>query len=124
MYVADGSTRIANPPADSCAVSAKVRWTLAPVPKCCRRSFTGTLPPGWLDVAREVYDLFEEVCPTVFGVTLADTDRASDLVCGGIRSSARDGVHAAVMLNKDVAWIATFDSGFDDIPGIRRMKLS
>ncbi len=38
--------------------------------------------------------------------------------------SARDAVHAAVMLNNDVEWIATFDSGFDGIPGIRRMKLS
>jgi predicted nucleic acid-binding protein len=79
---------------------------------------------GRLDLAREVYDLFVEVCPTVFGVTLADTDRASDLVCGAVRSSARDAVHAAVMLNNDVEWIATFDSGFDEIAGIRRMKLS
>jgi predicted nucleic acid-binding protein len=79
---------------------------------------------GRLDLAREVYDLFVEVCPAIFGVTLADTDRASDLVCAAIRSSARDAVHAAVMLNNDVEWIATFDSGFDEIPGIRRMKLS
>ena len=35
-----------------------------------------------------------------------------------------DAVHAAVMLNNDVEWIATFDAGFDEIPGIRRMKLS
>ena len=79
---------------------------------------------GRLDLAREVYDLFVDVCPTVFGVTLADTDRASDLVCGAVRSSARDAVHAAVMLNNDVEWIATFDSGFDDIAGIRRIQLS
>ena len=57
---------------------------------------------GRLDLAREVYDLFVEVCPTVVGVTLADTDRASDLVCGAIRSSARNAVHAAVMLNNVV----------------------
>ena len=77
-----------------------------------------------LDLAREVDDLFVEVCPTVFGVTLADTDRASDLVCGTVRSSARDAVHAAVMLNNDVEWIATFDSGFDEIAGISRVKLT
>ncbi len=76
-----------------------------------------------LDLAREVYDLFVELCPVVLGVTLADTDRASDLVCGKIRTSARDAVHAAVMLNNDVEWIATFDSAFDDISGIRRIKL-
>jgi uncharacterized protein len=79
---------------------------------------------GRLDLAREVYDLFVEVCPVVLGVTLADTDRARDLVCGAIGPSARDAVHAAVMLNNDVEWIATFDAGFDEIQGIRRMKLS
>jgi predicted nucleic acid-binding protein len=76
-----------------------------------------------LDLAGEVYDLFVEICPVVLGVTLADTDRARDLVCGGIGASARDAVHAAVMLNNDVEWIATFDSGFDEISGIRRMRL-
>ena len=77
---------------------------------------------GRLDFAGEVYDLFVEVCPVVLGVTLADTDRARDLVCGGTGASARDAVHAAVMLNNDVEWIATFDAGFDEIPGVRRMK--
>jgi uncharacterized protein len=77
-----------------------------------------------LDLAREVYDLFVDVCPIVLGITLADTDRARDLVCGAIGPSTRDAVHAAVMLNNDVEWIATFDAGFDEIPGIRRWKLS
>ena len=42
---------------------------------------------GRLDLAREVYDLFVEICPVVFEVTLADTDRARDILCGtpGIR---------------------------------------
>jgi uncharacterized protein len=79
---------------------------------------------GRLDLAREVYDLFVDVCPVVLGVTLADTDRARDLVCGAIGASARDAVHAAVMLNNDMEWVATFDTGFDEIPGIRRWKLS
>jgi len=79
---------------------------------------------GRLDLAREVYDLFVDVCPVVLGATLADTDGARDLVCGDIGPSARDAVHAAVMLNNDVEWIATFDAGFDEIPGIRRWKLS
>ena len=75
-------------------------------------------------LAGEVYDLFVELCPTVLGVALADTDRARDLVCGGVNISARDAVHAAVMLNNDIEWIATFDSGFDQITGIRRIKLA
>jgi uncharacterized protein len=79
---------------------------------------------GRLDLARDVYDLFVEICPVVLPTTLADTDRARDLLCGGSDVSARDALHAAVMLNHDIEWIATFDSGFDQIPGIRRMKLA
>lgn len=78
---------------------------------------------GRLDLAREVYDLFVEICPVVLSVSLADTDRARDLICGTQGISARDAVHAAVMLNHDIEWIATFDSGFDQVPGIRRLKL-
>lgn len=75
------------------------------------------------DFGRELYDLFVAVCPVVLSVTLADTDRARDLlgVVEGI--SARDAVHAGVMLNHDIEWIATYDSGFDRVPGIRRVKL-
>ena len=78
---------------------------------------------GRLDLAREVYDLFVEVCPVVLEVSLADTDRARDLLCGIPGVSARDAVHAAVMLNHEVEWIATFDAGFDRVPGIRRLEL-
>ena len=78
---------------------------------------------GRLDMASEVYELFVEVCPVILSVTLADTDRARDLVCGGTGVSARDAVHVAVMLNHSVEWIATFDTGFDRVSGIRRLKL-
>jgi predicted nucleic acid-binding protein len=77
-----------------------------------------------LDLAREVYDLFVEICPVVLGVDLADTDRARDLVCGTKGLSARDAVHAAVMLNHDIELIATFDVAFDQVPGIRRLRIT
>ncbi len=78
---------------------------------------------GRLDMASEVYELFVEICPVILDVTLADTDRARDLVCRGAGVSARDAVHAAVMLNHHIEWIATFDAGFDRVPGIRRLKM-
>lgn len=78
---------------------------------------------GRRDLAHEVYDLFVEICSVVMGVTLADTDRARDLLSVVDGISARDAVHAGVMLNHEVEWIATYDSSFDRIPGIRRMKL-
>ncbi len=76
------------------------------------------------DLARDVYDLFVQVCPVVFDVTLADTDRARDLLLELEHVSARDAVHAAVMINQGVEWVATFDSGFDRVPDLRRLELT
>ena len=76
-----------------------------------------------LDLAREVYDIFVEICPVVLSVTLADTDRACNLICEGAGVSARDALHAAVMLNNGVEWIATFDTDFDRVAGVRRIKM-
>ena len=77
---------------------------------------------GRLDLAGTVYDLFVEICPVVFSITLADTDLARSLLLGVKGISARDAVHAAVMKNHDVERIATFDAGFDGVPGIRRIE--
>ena len=38
--------------------------------------------------------------------------------------SARDALHAAVMMNHGIEWIATFDAAFDGVPGLRRVKLA
>jgi uncharacterized protein len=76
-----------------------------------------------LDLAREVYEAFVELCPVVHSVTLADTDLACQLLCDGTGASARDALHAAVMRNNGVEWIATFDTDFDRMGGIRRVKM-
>jgi predicted nucleic acid-binding protein len=76
-----------------------------------------------LQLAREVYDTFVQICPVVLSITLADTDRARTLLSEVDGISARDAIHAAVMLNHDVEWIASFDGGFDGVPGIRRIDL-
>lgn len=76
------------------------------------------------DLAAQVYDLFVQLCPVVFPVNLADTDRAKALVCGRSAVAPRDALHAAVMLNNDIPWIATFDDDFDRIAGIKRHKLT
>jgi predicted nucleic acid-binding protein len=75
------------------------------------------------DLAVEVYDLFVGLCSIVFPVTLADTDRARDLVRDGMQASVRDLIHAAVMLNNDVKSVASFDGGFDHVKGIERLQL-
>jgi predicted nucleic acid-binding protein len=77
-----------------------------------------------LDLARDVYNLFVGLCPVILPVTLADTDRARDLLGAGPGVAVRDAIHAAVMLNNDVCEIATFDEGFDAIDGIKRVTLA
>ena len=71
-----------------------------------------------------MYDLFAATCPVVFDVTLADTDRARELVGRSDACSARDAVHAAVVINRGIEWIATFDRGFDVVAGVRRLSLT
>lgn len=75
------------------------------------------------DLAAAVYDLFVQLCPVVFAVTLADTDRAKSLMVGNDRVSVRDAIHAAVMINNAVDEIATFDEGFDAVREVRRVNL-
>jgi predicted nucleic acid-binding protein len=76
-----------------------------------------------VDLALEVYELFVRLCPTVFPVTLADTDRARDLLGAVSNLGVRDALHAAVMMNNDVHRVATFDQGFERISGIDRYDL-
>jgi hypothetical protein len=76
-----------------------------------------------LDLAGGVYDLFVQLCPVVLPITLADTDLARRLVTDTAGISVRDAIHAAVMMNHDIEHIATFDVGFDAIPGIQRVAL-
>ena len=71
-----------------------------------------------------MYELFVATCPVVHPVALADTDRAKELLVGSLgKLSARDAVHAAVMLNHGVTRIATFDEGFDAVTGVERYAL-
>lgn len=76
------------------------------------------------DLASAVYDLFVQLSPVVFPVTLADTDRAKSLLEHHAALGVRDAVHAAVMFNNGVERIATFDTGFDAVPGITRERLT
>jgi hypothetical protein len=77
-----------------------------------------------LDLAARVYDLFVQICPTIFPVTLPDTDRAKQLLVDGEAAvSVRGAVHAAVMLNNDIHQIATFDAGFERVTGIQRIEM-
>ncbi len=76
------------------------------------------------DLGGRVYDLFVEACPEVLDITLADLDRAKELISQTANLSPRSALHAAVMMNHEVEWIATFNREFDRIAGVRRVKLA
>lgn len=76
----------------------------------CRRD---AIDPG--------FDLLRGIVDEVFGIELADVDRARTLLSQGERLSARDALHVAVMERNDVHRIMSFDSGYDAIPGVERL---
>ena len=94
----------------------------ARAPKSCRRFLYRYSGLGRRELGAGVYELFVALMPEVFDVTLADTDLAKTILLSHERVSARDAVHAGVMINRDVRVIATFDRGFDDIDGITRLE--
>ena len=48
-------------------------------------------------------------------------EAAKSIVLGRRRLSARDAIHAAVMERHGITTIASFDTGFDAVPGIERL---
>ena len=73
------------------------------------------------DAIQPAFDAVLDLVDEVFPVTLEDVLRAKDIVLGKPRLSARDALHAAVMERHDVRRIMTFDTAFDDVPGLTRL---
>ena len=61
------------------------------------------------------------VVDEVFAVELRDVERARDILFASQQLSARDAVHLAIMERNQIETILSFDSGFDDYPGITRL---
>lgn len=74
------------------------------------------------DAIQPAFDALLGVVDDVFGVEHRDVERAKDLVQGSPNLSARDAIHVALMERHGVSDILTFDSGFDQVPGIRRIS--
>jgi len=51
-------------------------------------------------------------------------ERARAIVESNAQIGVRDAVHAAVMLNRGITKIATFDKAFDRIEGVERIALA
>ena len=74
------------------------------------------------DAIQPAYDLLLAVVDEVLPIDRAATERAKDIVMGRRRLSARDALHVAVMEQHGIARILSFDSGFDGLPGISRLR--
>jgi predicted nucleic acid-binding protein len=77
---------------------------------------------GRIDAIQPAFDALLGVCDEVFPVDLASVEAARIFLLGKKGLSARDALHLAVMERHGVSRIMTFDSGFDAIPGIERLR--
>lgn len=73
------------------------------------------------DAIQPAFDALLGVVDQVLPITAETLHSARDIVLGSPALSARDALHAAVMRQHDIQEILSFDRGFDDVPGIRRL---
>ncbi len=72
------------------------------------------------DAIQPAFDAILGVVDAVLPIQLDDVQSAKQLLYGKPALSARDALHLAVMQRHEIVEIMTFDTGFDDIPGVKR----
>ena len=75
------------------------------------------------DAIEPAFEAILGIVDVVHPIELEDVHRARQLLGTTDRLSARDAVHLAVMQRHRIDRILSFDAGFDDLPGIRRIGL-
>ena len=76
---------------------------------------------GRRNAIQPAFDSLLGITDEVFPVDLASTERAKEIVMGHPNISARDALHLAIMENRGIETILSFDSGLDGYPGISRL---
>jgi predicted nucleic acid-binding protein len=74
------------------------------------------------DAIQPAFNALLGVIDDVLPVDRIAVERAKNIVLGYPGLSARDAVHLAVMENHGIDRILSFDSGFDQFPGIVRIS--
>ena len=74
------------------------------------------------DAIQPAFDALLGVIDEVLPIDQIAVERAKEIVLGYARLSARDAVHLAVMEHHGIDRILSFDSGFDQFPGITRLS--
>lgn len=73
------------------------------------------------DVIQPAFDALLRVVDEVYPVELVDAERAKAIVYG-LRVSARDAIHLAIMERRGAVRVMSFDAGLDAFPGITRLS--
>ena len=73
------------------------------------------------EAIQPAFDALLGVTDQVFTIDEQAAQRAKAIVLARHGLSARDALHAAVMEIHGIELILSFDSGFDDLPGIKRL---
>lgn len=76
---------------------------------------------GRRDAIQPALDALLGVVDEVFPVERGDVEGAKKVLDGIPSLSARDALHVAVMRRRDVPGIMSFDTGFDEVPGLTRI---
>jgi uncharacterized protein len=74
------------------------------------------------DAIQPAFNALLGVVDEVLPVDRIAVERAKEIVLGYTGLSTRDAVHLAVMENHGIDRILSFDSGFDQFPGITRLS--
>lgn len=74
------------------------------------------------DAVQPAFDAVLGVVDDVLAITRKDAERAREIVLGSPRLSARDAIHVAIMEHHGISRILSFDSGFDRVPGVTRLR--
>jgi predicted nucleic acid-binding protein len=74
-----------------------------------------------LDAIQPAFDALLGLVDEVFPIELENVQRAKTILLGKYRLSARDAIHLAVMEQRGVQRILSFDQGFDRYPNVRRL---
>jgi predicted nucleic acid-binding protein len=74
------------------------------------------------DAIQPAFDALLGIVDEVFPMDLNAVEQAKTILLGQPGLSPRDAAHVAVMHRQGIDRIVTFDAGFDQVPGIERLR--
>jgi predicted nucleic acid-binding protein len=74
------------------------------------------------DAIQPAFDVLIEIVDEVFPVDTMIVEKVKEILLTRKKISARDALHIAVMRDRGINRIFTFDTGFDHMPGIERLR--